>query len=40
MIKRRGTNHGALGDALGQRSRGGGAVVDADKLLSAGDVLF
>ncbi len=32
------TKQRALGDAFGQRSSGGGAVVDADELLSACEI--
>ena len=35
-----GAKHRTLGDALGQRSGGGGAVVDVDKLMSVGEVGF
>ena len=35
-----GAKHRTLGDALGQRSRGGGAVVDIDKLMSVAEVGF
>ena len=31
--EQKGTKHRTLGDALGQRSGGGGAVVDVDELL-------